>query len=125
MKCVVLQNADGAHLGFMLCSPDLGQPSGDCVFMAAPGQAELFETPAAERLFQRRAAGESAWEVTGRAPLSVVVRTPGLADELLIELDDQGNGQWSIASGPGRQVLGRALLAPPAERGGAPGRGRG
>lgn len=125
MKCIVLQNADGAHLGFMLCSPDLGQPSGDCVFMAVPGQAELFETPAAELLFQRRQAGESAWEVTGRAPLSVVVRTPGLADELRIELDDQGTGQWSLGLGPGRQVVGRAVLAKPAGPGAAPGRGRG
>ena len=24
MRCIVLQDADGAHLGFMLCNPDLG-----------------------------------------------------------------------------------------------------
>ncbi len=42
MNCVVLQNADGAHLGFMLCNPDLGQPSGDCLFLTVPGQVELF-----------------------------------------------------------------------------------
>jgi hypothetical protein len=33
MNCVVLQNADDGHLGFMLCSPGLDQQSGDCVFM--------------------------------------------------------------------------------------------
>jgi hypothetical protein len=115
MRCVVLQNADGAHLGFLLCSPDLGQPSGDCVFIAVPGQAELFDTPAAAPLFERRVAGESAWQVISREPLCVVVRTPGLPAELFIELGGSGRGQWGLGSGPDRQIVGRALLPPGAE----------
>ena len=119
MKCVVLQDADGAHLGFMLCSPDLGQPSGNCVFMALPGQAEVFESPAAELLFERREAAESSWQVVCREPLSVAVRTPGLPAELFVELGGSGSGQWGVVSGSDRQVVGRALLPPRAEPGAA------
>lgn len=114
MKCVVLQNAEGSHLGFMLCCPDLGQPSGDCVFMAVPGQAELFDTPAVDLLFQLREAGESSWRVVGRKPLLVVVQTPGLPAELFIELGG-GAGRWGVVSGSDREVVGRALLPPSAE----------
>ena len=93
MKSVVLQNSDGSHRGFMLCNPDLGQPCGDCVFIAVPTKAELFDTPAAELLFQRRDAGENAWHVVSREPLSVVVRTPGLPADLFIELGRPGAAQ--------------------------------
>ncbi len=116
MKCVVLQNAEGSHLGFMLCSPDLEQQSGDCVFMAMPTRAELFGSPASELLFRRREAGESGWRVVGREPLSIAIRTPGLPDEFFIELDQSGNGQWGIGNGSARQVVGRALLPPNAAR---------
>lgn len=112
MKCVVLQNSEGAHLGFMLCSPDLGQPSGDCVFMPVPGQAELFDTPAAELLFRRREAGESSWQVIGREPLSVMVRTPGTTAELFVEFIGSGPGHWGVGTGSSRQVVGRAVLPP-------------
>jgi len=111
MNCVVLQNADGAHLGFMVCTPDLGQPAGECLFMAVAMQAELFNTPAALLLFERRGAGESSWKVVGREPLSVVVSTPGLPAELFIELDG-GFGQWGVGRGSGRRIVGRALLPP-------------
>lgn len=109
MNCVVLQTADGAHLGFMLCNPDLGQPSGDCVFVAVPNQPELFDTPAAELLFQRRDVGESSWQATCRKPISLIVRTPGVPTELFIEFDHEGTGQWGLVSETGRQFVGRAL----------------
>lgn len=118
MNCVVLQNADGAHLGFMLCSPDLRQPSGDAVFMALPAQAELFDSPAAELLFQRKEAGESHWKVVGRSPLSVVVKTPGVAVEVFIEIRASGVGSWGVGSGANRKVIGNALI-PPSPDGGA------
>ena len=124
MNCVVLQNADGEHLGFMLCSPDLRQPSGDCVFMVVPRKAELFDAPAAELLFQRKQAGESSWQVVCSQPLSVVVRTPGVAAELFIEFCGGGPGQWGIGTGQGRQVVGRAVLPPNAEPSAAADRGR-
>jgi hypothetical protein len=113
MKCVIFRNADGELLGFMLCNPDLSQPSGDCVFMVLPGHAELFDTPAAILLFQRREPGESSWRVVDRNPISVVVQTPGLPDELFIELHG-GAGQWGVISGLDREVVGRALLPPSA-----------
>ena len=117
MKCIVLQNPDGEHLGFMLCNPGLDQPSGDCVFMPLPDQPQLFGTPAAELLFTRREAGESTWQVTVRDPLSVVVRTPGQATELFIELDSAGAGRWGTGRGSSREVVGHALLAKAAEPG--------
>ena len=109
---VVFQNAEGQHLGFMLCSPDLGEPSGECVFVPLPVEAELFGTPAAELLFRRRDAGESSWQVVGREPLSVVVRTPALPDELFVEIGRSETGEWGIGSGTDRRVVGRALLPP-------------
>jgi hypothetical protein len=115
MRSVVLQNAEGAHLGFMLCSADLDQPSGDCVFVAVPTHAELLDTPAACLLRTRREAGESSWRVVSREPLSVVVRTPGVAAELFIEIGGPGMGQWGVSSGSARQIVGRALLLRSAE----------
>jgi hypothetical protein len=123
MRCVVLQNADGAHLGFILWSPGLDQSSGNCVFVAVPGQAELFDTPAAGLLFERREVGESSWRVAGREPLSVAVRTPGLPGEMFVELGGSGTGQWGIVSGSDRQVVGRALLPQSTEPGTAADRG--
>ena len=119
MKCVVLQNADDAHLGFMLCNPDLGHPSGDCVFIAVPGQVELFDTSALKLLFERREVGENSWRVSGREPLSVVVQTPGLSAELFIEIGGTGTGRWGVMSGSDRQVVGHALLSLSAEPGAA------
>jgi hypothetical protein len=109
MNCIVLQDAGGAHLGFMLCSPDLGQQSGECVFIAVPAQAESFDTPAAALLFQRREAGEGTWRVVRRKPLSMVVRSPGLAYEMFVELGGAGDGQWGVSSGSDRRVVGRAV----------------
>jgi hypothetical protein len=85
------------------------------MFVAAPAQAELFDNPAARRLFERREAGESSWQVARREPLTVVVRTPGLADELFIEISGSGPGQWGIGGGSDRQEIGRAFLPPTAE----------
>src|SRR5262245_45696391 len=113
MRSVVLQTADGAHLGFMLCSADLDQASGDCVFVAVPMQAELLDTPAAGLLLARREAGESSWRVVGLDPLSVVVRTPGLDAELFIEPGGSSPGHWGVFSGSAREIVGRALLAQP------------
>ncbi len=112
MKGVALQNAVGAHLGFMLCSVDLGEPSGECVFIAVPVRADLFDTPEAEVLFQRREAGESAWLVSGRDPLLVVVRTPGLPTEMFLEFDGPGPGRWGVGSGSDRRTLGVAVRPP-------------
>ncbi|MGD0089663.1 MAG: hypothetical protein ABSE73_07065 [Planctomycetota bacterium] len=110
MNCVVLQNAAGEHLGCMLCSPGLTEQSGDCVFIAVPRDAKLLGTPEAELLLQRREAGESAWAVTRRVPLSIVVRTPGLPVEMFIEFGGLGVGQWGVWRGLERQVVGLAVL---------------
>ena len=83
MNCVVLQNADGAHLGFMLYNPDLGQPSGDCLYYCARS-GRVVCTTAAGLLFERRELGESSWRVSSREAMSVVVQTPGLSAELVI-----------------------------------------
>jgi hypothetical protein len=59
MKCVVFQNPDGRHLGFMHCHPDLDQPVGVCIFTGLLPESELLQTEAAELLFALREAGES------------------------------------------------------------------
>lgn len=112
MKCIVLQNADGVRLGFMLCSHDLSEPSGDCVFVAVPGQPERLGTPEGDLLSRRREAGESTWQVSLRDPLSVVVRTPGLPAEMFVEFSGSGPGSWGVGSGTDRQIVGRAILPP-------------
>jgi hypothetical protein len=108
--CIVLQTEGGEHLGFMLCSPDLGQPTGDCIFMIVPTNATLFDAPAAKLLFERRDAGESKWQVVSREPLSVVVQSPGLPTDLFVDLGNPNGGRWSVGSETDRQVVGRALL---------------
>ena len=110
MRCVAFQDAEGAHLAFMLCSPDLGQSTGDCVFVVVPERTKLFDTPAAESLFRRREAAESTWQVVHRQSLSLIVRSPGLAEELFVEFPGDAAGKWGRSSGVGRQVLGRAVL---------------
>lgn len=110
MRLIVLQNAEGAHLGFMLCSPDLTEPSGHCVFMVVPRQAELFHSPEAELLFERREAGESTWDVVRREPLAVQVRSPGISAEMFLDFDCPAPGQWGVDSGTDRRVVGRAVL---------------
>lgn len=111
MRCIVLQDLNGAHLGFLLFSIDLSESDGDCVFMAMP-LTELYDTAAAELLFQRREAGESTWQVFDREPLSVVVRTSGVPAELFIRLGGSDGGHWSVGNEADQQVVGRALLAP-------------
>jgi len=96
----------------MLCNRDLSEPSGNCVFVVVPGQADLFDSPEAELLFQRREAGESTWHVEHRGRLAVQVRTPGVSGEMFIEIDGPGPGQWGVGSGPDRLVVGRAVLPP-------------
>jgi len=110
MRCVVLQYSDGAHLGFMLLSADLTEPSGTCVFMAMPGQAAQLDSAEAEELMWRREAGESVWNAAGHEPRCLVVRTPGLATDLFIELGSPG--RWGTGSGPDRKVLGLVVLPP-------------
>lgn len=112
MKCVVFQNAEGEHLGFMLCSVDLSEASGDCVFVVVPGDAALCDSAEANLLLDRKAAGESTWHVDSRSPLLVIVSTPDIPGEMFIEFSESGMGQWGINEGPQRQVLGQAMLPP-------------
>ncbi len=123
MRCVVLQDANGGHLGFMLCSSGLDQTSGDCVFMAMPLQSELVDTVAVDLLFQRRVAGESAWLVVNRNPTSIIIRTPGQTAEMFLELDSEMVGHWGIGTGSDRSVVGRALIQKKAEPAATPDRG--
>ncbi len=113
MSCIVLQDSEGAHLGFILCSPDLKAESGDCLFMAFPGQPFSFATPESAALARRREVGESAWQVNRRDPLTVVVHTPGLPDEMFIEFEHSDSGRWGIGGGFDREVLGIAMPAKP------------
>ena len=110
MNCVVLQGADGSHLGYMLCHSGPDSDAGTSVFVVVPAQVDRFDTPEAEILFQRREAGESEWHFVRRDPPSIVVRTPGLATVMFIDIDEQGGGQWGVADGEDRQVVGNALL---------------
>ena len=110
MKCIVLQNSDEVLLGFILFSPDLGEPQGDCVFVISPGQSELSGSPVMALLVERREAFESEWQLVGRTPLSVVIRTPGLPKDLFIDLESSGTGFWGVIERNQRQAIGRALL---------------
>ena len=49
-KVLVLQTAQGDHIGFTLINPNLGKANGDCVFMIVPKKPELFETPEVDAL---------------------------------------------------------------------------
>jgi hypothetical protein len=58
---IVIQTAQGDHVGFTLTNPDLGNPNGDCVFVIAPKKAELFETPEVDALLSFKENGEHQW----------------------------------------------------------------
>ena len=111
IHCVILQDPDGVHLGWVLWHPNLGADAGDCVFMPLPVRPELLGTLGVEALFARQRGGqESAWRVTSPEPLSVAVATPGLAEEMFVELDASGFGRWGFGTGDDRRLAGITRL---------------
>jgi hypothetical protein len=106
----MLQDAAGTPLGFILCSRELSEKTGDCVFMAVPGQVALIDSLEADLISQRREAGESTWQVSCLEPLSMVVRTPGLQQEVFVEVSNAGSGQWGVGRGADREFVGLAAL---------------
>jgi hypothetical protein len=53
-----IQNTQGKHLGFLLM---VGSASGDCIFRSLPTEANNFETPESEHLYQLQTYGEFSW----------------------------------------------------------------
>ena len=60
-KVIVLQTEQGEHVGFTLINPDLGQTTGDCVFMIVPKNPELFKTREVDALLSFKENGEHQW----------------------------------------------------------------
>jgi hypothetical protein len=94
----------------MLTNCELSEQTGKCVFMLVPMQADLFVSPGANLISQRKAVGESTWQVTLQEPRSLIVRTPGLQPEMFVEFSGPGSGLWGLGSGADRSVVGRAVL---------------
>lgn len=116
VKCIVLQNGAGDPLGFLLCSPGLDHPAGDCVFVPSP---VLPDGWAARLLAQRWGPGEEGrWLVEAREPLTVRVGAPPQGFGLFVVLGGPAGG-WGFDTGPDRHLVGRAVLAADAEPGGA------
>lgn len=110
---VVLQDPECVLVGWILWHPNLGEEAGKCVFLPLPVDPALFGNRAVEAVYGRQAAGESAWRVTQVDPLVVTVTTPGLAEEMFVELGAAGRGQWGFGTGTGRWVAGIARDAKP------------
>ena len=103
---VVLQNAESAHVGWVLWHPHLGADDGKCVFLPLPIDPQLLGTPCVEALYDRRQAGESSWRVTRTDPLTVAITTPGLPEEMFVEFRLGGTSVWGLGSGAGRREVG-------------------
>jgi hypothetical protein len=122
---VVLQNAESEHVGWVLWRPHLGAHAGHCAFLPLPTDAKLLGTPAVEALYDRQQAGESAWRVTRTDPLTVVITTPGLAEEMFVEFRLGGTSVWGLGSGAERREVGivrpaNCYQSSPANPGAAP-----
>jgi hypothetical protein len=125
---VVLQNADSDHIGWVLWHPNLGADAGRCVFIPLPTDPRLLGSPPVEALYDRQQAGESAWRVARTDPLTVVITTPGLPEEMFVEFRLGGTSVWGLGSGAGRREVGIVRPAncyqpSQAEPGAAPDRG--
>src|SRR5215218_1489337 len=103
---VVLQNAESDHVGWVLWHPHLGAEAGNCVFMPLPTGPKLLGTPPVEALYDRQQAGESAWRVARTEPLTVVITTPGLAEEMFVEFRLGGTSVWGLGNGATRREVG-------------------
>ncbi len=104
---VVLQNADSEHVGWVLWHPHLGADAGNCVFMPLPTDPELLGSPLVAALYDRQQDGrESAWRVAGTDPLTVVITTPGLPEEMFVEFRLGGTSVWGLGSDAGRREVG-------------------
>jgi hypothetical protein len=103
---VVLQNAESEHVGWLLWHPNLGADTGNCVFLPLPTDPRLLGSPPVEALYDRQQAGESAWQVVRTDPLTVVIRTPGLPEEMFVEFRSGGTSVWGLGRGAKRREVG-------------------
>jgi len=60
-KCLVLQTAQGEHMGFTLFNRSLSEPNGDCVFMVVPQKTEILKLPEVDVLYSLKEKGEHNW----------------------------------------------------------------
>jgi hypothetical protein len=117
---IPLQNLNQQHLGALLPAgvPDdyltiPGEWSGECVFMALPTQAELFDDPAYRILdtHSHRGLGEHRLHVVGDGVSVVLVATATDGSELFIRLPQVGLGAWGTRSDRIETRLGYAVRA--------------
>jgi hypothetical protein len=107
-KCVVLQTAEGEHLGFILLAVPDGASAGDCVFMIVPRNPALLNTPQSQALHARKALGESRVQIIPSPSQTIRIQSTGLPD-LIVELTPSGAGTWREA--PPGTASGRAAAA--------------
>lgn len=102
---VVLQNADSEHVGWVLWHPHLGVDAGTCAFIPLPTDPKLLGSPPVEALYDRQAAGESAWRVVRTDPLLIAIVTPGLPEVMVVEFRPGGTSVWGLGrEGEWREV---------------------
>ncbi len=64
-KAIVLQTSDQEHIGFTLFHPDFGASEGDCVFVIAPKDADLYDSKEVSILLDIKESGEHQWARPG------------------------------------------------------------
>lgn len=113
---IPLQNLNQQHIGFLLPAglPDdfasaVGQWEGDCIFMALPTQASLFDDPAFRVLADHRDAGEHRIAVTNDGSTISLTATAPTGAQLFIYLPDLAPGTWGIRGADGETQLGHAV----------------
>ena len=113
---IPLQNLDQQHIGFLLPAglPDdfassVGQWDGDCVFMALPTQAALFDDPAFRVLADHKDAGEHRIAVTNDGSTISVLATAPTGAQLFIRLPDSTPGVWGTRGATTETQMGHAV----------------
>lgn len=117
---IPLQNIHQQHLGALLPAgiPDdyltaTGEWSGECVFMALPTQADLFDDPAYHVLdaHSHRGLGEHRLHIVSNGTSVSLVATAADGSELFIRLPQAGLGAWGTRTATTETQLGYAVRA--------------
>ena len=118
---IPLQNFQQQHLGFLLLAgiPDSyrtaeGQWSGECVFMALPHEASLFDDPAYRVLdaHSHLHLGEHRLSVVNDGEVISMVAAAVDGSELFVRMPLADAGVWGIRGGITEAELGFAVKVP-------------
>jgi hypothetical protein len=113
---IPLQNLHQQHIGFLLPAglPDdyasaTGHWEGDCIFMALPSEAALFDDAAYRVLTDHKDAGEHRIVVTNDGSTICAVATAPTGAQLFVRLPESMLGTWGTRNASIETQMGHAV----------------